>query len=37
MPFLALDLTYIYTLLSSGYHISDNTPVHVSLTYFHVN
>ncbi|KAH3848006.1 ectonucleoside triphosphate diphosphohydrolase 5-like isoform X2 [Dreissena polymorpha] len=28
-PWLALDLAYIYSLLSTGYHISDSTSVHL--------
>ena len=30
-PFQALDLTYIYALLHDGYHIADDTKVHVSI------
>ncbi|XP_045166671.2 ectonucleoside triphosphate diphosphohydrolase 5-like [Mercenaria mercenaria] len=29
MPFQALDLTYIYSLLHYGYHISDSTQIHL--------
>jgi hypothetical protein len=33
MPFQALDLTYIYSLLHDGYNISDSTQIHVNLLY----
>ena len=29
-PFLVLDLIYVYSLLHHGYHIEDQTKVHVS-------